>query len=1047
MKKTILRTLVLLLAMSIGLSLAACGGGDNAMNTPPEKVEYFVEVLTEDGRPLENVGIHVYTDTTKTELVWFAKTDADGKVRFTEDRGEGYVAYLSNVPAGYKVEECYDVTETTYINLTTELAPDDPNVKYQLGDMMRNFTVTDLDGKSYTLSEILTQKKAVVLNFWYFNCDPCKSEFPYLEAAYALYGSEVEFLAVNPVDKDATQILAYRSTEGLTFPMALSDQNWESKMSLTGYPTTVIIDRTGMISLIHKGVLTDTKSLTDALAYYVADDYKSGTVAKLEDLAIPMGTEENPHEISGMSEFTVEAKPGENVYYNVYRVNGMNMEITSNTAYVIYEGKTYHPENGKISLLITTGDNYTPVKLVFGTDGSSPENVQVSFSYPEGTYGNPYTMNLGDFTANVAEGNEQGVYYTFVAEKNGTLTLQCTQATAGIAYDISLYNLTTSAFRTLGDDGVNGTVSIQVSTGDEVQVIVNTKPDSSNNYPAATLSCKATFKEGGNQEIKPPAKSVTYTLYVKNENGKGVPNVAFTMTVGDKTLTLVTNASGVVTTTQPADTYTAILTVPAGYTASSTEYQLTKDAPTVTVSVRTIPVMKDYVVTVVDDSGKAISGVTVTVGTQFAVTSANGTATFTLNQGSYTAVVTVPSGYTCTNPSVAFGSGTSVTVTLNKEEVQKPDTTVEYKVTVVDYNGNAVSGVLVNFFQGGTSKAAVTTGSNGVAAAKLEPGNYQVTLASSNGKTLYYDTASATLSATAKTLQIKVAYGVSTYEELYVGNAYHVTTGGNHVTLTEGDVNYFLFTPTKSGTYRFSTDKASAVLSYWGGNTFFIQEQTGNTDYANNSFSLSVKDSNIGASYILGVTGSGSCTLIITRTGEAQQNPVEDAPWTKWETDAAPNKVYDFSGNASSLTFVDVTAAAGTYSLVYNSADGYYHMGSANGPVVMVMLGENAPYISFKTMLDTTGVKAYFYNAQGSFTKKEDYTDRMSLYVQYMDADAGVYPLTKDLKYVLENYGNYAGWYDSANALFLFKDPNGEPLSNVNKDYAWMFACCYVPQN
>ena len=126
-------------------------------------------------------------------------------------------------------------------------------------------------------------------------------------------------------------------------------------------------------------------------------------------------------------------------------------------------------------------------------------------------------------------------------------------------------------------------------------------------------------------------------------------------------------------------------------------------------------------------------------------------------------------------------------------------------------------------------------------------------------------------------------------------------------------------------------------------------------------------------------------------------------------------------------------------------------MGSANGPVVMVKLDLKAPYVSFQAMLGIgtqaggTGIRAHFYDANGNFVKKEDYTERMTQYVENMDPTAGVYPLTKDLKYILESHGNYAGWYDSTDNGYLFKDSDNNPIANVNKEYAWMFACCYVP--
>ena len=76
---------------------------------------------------------------------------------------------------------------------------------YKLGDYMGDYTVTDVNGNSYTFSELLTEKKAIVLNFWYINCGPCQMEFPYLQSAYAKR-DDIALIAINPVDEKEKDI-------------------------------------------------------------------------------------------------------------------------------------------------------------------------------------------------------------------------------------------------------------------------------------------------------------------------------------------------------------------------------------------------------------------------------------------------------------------------------------------------------------------------------------------------------------------------------------------------------------------------------------------------------------------------------------------------------------------------------------------------------------------------------------------------------------------------------------------------------------------------
>ena len=62
-----------------------------------------------------------------------------------------------------------------------------------------------------------------------------------------------------------------------------------------------------------------------------------------------------------------------------------------------------------------------------------------------------------------------------------------------------------------------------------------------------------------------------------------------------------------------------------------------------------------------------------------------------------------------------------------------------------------------------------------------------------------------------------------------------------------------------------------------------------------------------------------------------------------------------------------------------------------------------------------------------------------------MDENAGVYPLTDDLIYILQQRGDYYGWWD-INRLhsYLFTDENGVADKTINPDVAWLFACCYI---
>ncbi len=263
--------------------------------TNPSQLTYCVQVQTDLALPLVDVKVFVYEDMSQEELVCVGKTNADGEISFRAEASLDYVAVLEDEPIGYTIEPYYAISEEkTVICLSArELTPEEmENHRYSLGDRMLDFSVTDCDGQVYTLSELLKEKRAVVLNFWFINCVPCKMEFPYLQETYERYSDGVAFLALNPVDGTAEEISAFKATNDLTFPMGQCDLNWQSLMGISAYPTTVIVDRNGYICLIHEGMFTDSTMLCNAMDYFLADDYEQIFFESIEQIPTLTGSDD-----------------------------------------------------------------------------------------------------------------------------------------------------------------------------------------------------------------------------------------------------------------------------------------------------------------------------------------------------------------------------------------------------------------------------------------------------------------------------------------------------------------------------------------------------------------------------------------------------------------------------------------------------------------------------------------------------------------------------------------------------------------------------------
>lgn len=280
LKKKVLS--ILSVALVICVLFAGCNNADKNV----EKVQYTIQVETVGGLALEDVMVTVYKDGEMQKLQWKAETDENGVVTFNAEPSKTYYAVLEEVSNGYKLDSVYEInSENTKISLETVLgdANDVSGATYKLGSVVHDFTVTATDGKEYKISDLLKTKKAVVLNFWYINCQPCKMEFPYLQQAYIDYQDKIELLAINPYDGTDATVSDYAIENGLTFPMSAEVADWANVLQITSFPTTVVIDRYGTICFIHKGAVTSKEEFTKVLEFFTANDYKQTLIRNMSD--------------------------------------------------------------------------------------------------------------------------------------------------------------------------------------------------------------------------------------------------------------------------------------------------------------------------------------------------------------------------------------------------------------------------------------------------------------------------------------------------------------------------------------------------------------------------------------------------------------------------------------------------------------------------------------------------------------------------------------------------------------------------------------------
>jgi peroxiredoxin len=115
-----------------------------------------------------------------------------------------------------------------------------------------DFTLKSLSNNNIKLSEQMGN--VVLLNFWASWCAPCRKEMPLLNDLHNKYEAlGFSVIGVN-VEQESGLAKSFISSYPVDFPILLDNSNKASKLyDVSAMPTTVIIDRNGVVRHLHKG--------------------------------------------------------------------------------------------------------------------------------------------------------------------------------------------------------------------------------------------------------------------------------------------------------------------------------------------------------------------------------------------------------------------------------------------------------------------------------------------------------------------------------------------------------------------------------------------------------------------------------------------------------------------------------------------------------------------------------------------------------------------------------------------------------------------------
>ncbi len=125
----------------------------------------------------------------------------------------------------------------------------------EAGSVAPDFELPDVNGEIVSLSDFAG--RPVILNFWATWCAPCRVEMPALQEAQAAYGDGGPVVLTINQEETAERVTEFFDEVGLTLP-ALLDAEAEVGMAYSAIflPTTVIVGPDGIVSAVHRGVIS-----------------------------------------------------------------------------------------------------------------------------------------------------------------------------------------------------------------------------------------------------------------------------------------------------------------------------------------------------------------------------------------------------------------------------------------------------------------------------------------------------------------------------------------------------------------------------------------------------------------------------------------------------------------------------------------------------------------------------------------------------------------------------------------------------------------------
>lgn len=271
---------------------------DIPMIEATDKTDFVIKVQRSTGELFPaSRGVRISVKNSAGEEILYSYAMS---VREALDSNEEYDVEITNIPKGYTLEQTtYHITaENPNLTVTipaaviTSSAP--ASTTYKVGSVMYDQTLNIVglnmsDDRTVTISDLLKEYKAILINIYFKTCQGCLAEVDYLVNSYSMksstgniYGDEVAMLMLGRSNTETKETMrrfkavpnyAYTSVnvKSRDIPMmmaycpALARIFEKSQPPFAGWPTTVIIDSEGVVIYMETAVARNPQHFTSQM--------------------------------------------------------------------------------------------------------------------------------------------------------------------------------------------------------------------------------------------------------------------------------------------------------------------------------------------------------------------------------------------------------------------------------------------------------------------------------------------------------------------------------------------------------------------------------------------------------------------------------------------------------------------------------------------------------------------------------------------------------------------------------------------------------------